>query len=577
MDSASRGTVPQGSAVLRLDLLEDALARVRTVLARRPEEGDAEADRRWLAEVDALLESEPGVPGAVLDRSDLLLARAEVARRLSAPILDLPRPSGPIEDPVGRFGADFGAAFGLGAGAGTGAEPGSGPGAADPATGYTLAAIAAMRADEVSDALELAVRGLVAFDGLPGATSERAAEGRMAAALGSLCREFFDNERALRFFQIATDLLSPAHERIDWTAAASEAADLALIRARELKASAEPASAELLSYAERTAHRVASIGSPRHAAVLASRRLLAGVRCENGAPNAAWQLLEHTDRAVVTAEHCPDPAARRELAAIRICRGRCRFLLDALPEALTELDAALHVIDPENDLVLHVEALRLRAVVRELAGDLHGSLVDTRVLLDRVWTRHQRQIGGFMDQVWGRAWAESRRRDLEVREQVLIRTAEQDPLTGLINRRGMERFCAELDPREGLCLVLADIDHFKAVNDRFGHSAGDSVLRSVASVLSGAIRGLDRVSRWGGEEFLVVMPVQSVDFGAEAANRIRQRVAEQDWSWVADDLRLTISAGVACGSAADLEELLLRADHALYQAKHEGRNRVVVR
>ena len=180
-----------------------------------------------------------------------------------------------------------------------------------------------------------------------------------------------------------------------------------------------------------------------------------------------------------------------------------------------------------------------------------------------------------MDQIWGRAGVEGRRRDLEAREEILIRTAEQDPLTGLANRRGVERFCAAMAPAESVCLVMVDIDHFKMVNDRFGHAVGDATLREVAHVLSSSVRAVDRVARWGGEEFLLALPTSSVEFGAEVATRVRRRAQEHHWGHLADGLGLTLSAGVACGPAGDLMSVLHRADAALYSAKRTGRNRVV--
>jgi diguanylate cyclase (GGDEF)-like protein len=225
---------------------------------------------------------------------------------------------------------------------------------------------------------------------------------------------------------------------------------------------------------------------------------------------------------------------------------------------------------------LQIDALEVRSQVREAVGELAGALYDARLLSDLVWQRHRRQVGGFMDQVWSRAGVEGQRRDLEERARELRRFAEQDPLTGLANRRGMERFCTgTLRPHDQVCLVLVDVDHFKDVNDRHGHLVGDAVLQEVAAVLAGSVRSVDRVARWGGEEFLVALPGRSAVLGAEAANRLRRRIEDHAWSLHASDLRLTVSAGVSAGPAGDYLRVLARADAAVYTAKRAGRNRVV--
>ncbi len=531
-------------AALRLDLLEQALHRSAVLLAAVPDGADSQAGPPWLAEADAVLD----IP-VDFDRTGLLRARAQVARGTP----------GVASSRVSTTAPSSAAAATL-----------------SHAVGYIDAAVGALRVDEVSEALELAVRGLVAFDTIPQVQQDRVAEGRMASALGDLCCAFFDHERALRFYEIAAEALSPATERAAWTAASRRVADLALIRMREIADDQHPRRADLLARAEQIGHRLSAIGEPRHVVAVYGRRIVADVRCEQGAPAAAWQLLELTDRAIIMSARCERrSAADREIAVVRLTRGRCLHQLGRSTDALAELDAALAGLDPDLDLVHHMEGLRLRSLAREDAGDTHGALVDSRRLADRVWARHQRQIGGFMDQVWGRAGAESRRRALEMREQQLIRTAEQDPLTGLANRRGVERFCATMPPGSHVCLVLIDIDHFKAVNDRYGHAAGDAVLREVGAVLTGSVRDVDRVARWGGEEFLIALPTPSAELGAEAATRVLSRVAEHDWSSVLGTVRLTVSAGVASGPAGDLRGVLDQADAALYSAKRAGRNRVV--
>jgi two-component system cell cycle response regulator len=159
-----------------------------------------------------------------------------------------------------------------------------------------------------------------------------------------------------------------------------------------------------------------------------------------------------------------------------------------------------------------------------------------------------------------------------------------DELTGLYNRRYVFAHLNELLARmpEGAietAVMLFDIDHFKQVNDRHGHPAGDQVLRELAGRALRQVRSVDLVGRLGGEEFIVVMPETSLAGAAIVAERVRAAVAE-DLFILPDEgkkLPVTISIGVAVtGQGTDgLEDLLKRADDALYDAKNAGRNRVV--
>ena len=159
----------------------------------------------------------------------------------------------------------------------------------------------------------------------------------------------------------------------------------------------------------------------------------------------------------------------------------------------------------------------------------------------------------------------------------------RDPLTGLSNRR---HFLAALDQeidrvtRAGdmALLLLVDIDHFKRVNDTHGHPVGDQVIRAVAQCLSACVRPMDTVSRYGGEEFAIILPSCQSVFGAQVAERIRERVAATPLVLEGGDtLHFTVSIGGAYApqwlrftAAAWIE----RADEQLYRAKAEGRNRV---
>ncbi len=128
------------------------------------------------------------------------------------------------------------------------------------------------------------------------------------------------------------------------------------------------------------------------------------------------------------------------------------------------------------------------------------------------------------------------------------------------------------------CIALLDIDHFKAVNDRFGHLTGDAVLKEFCTVTAAAIRGTDRFARYGGEEFILLLaPSTATDVARIATERVRQAVEVHDWERIVAGLRVTMSAGVAQHSGEErTEQLIRRADEALYAAKATGRNRTAV-
>lgn len=171
--------------------------------------------------------------------------------------------------------------------------------------------------------------------------------------------------------------------------------------------------------------------------------------------------------------------------------------------------------------------------------------------------------------------------DLHNANRLLTHQAMTDALTGLANRR---HGFAELDrlvagaQRHGrsLCVLMADLDHFKTLNDTYGHDAGDSCLREAARRLADAVRTSDLPVRWGGEEFVVLMPDASGVHAAEVAERIRSAVADPPFYAGQDTIHVTMSVGWAMRH--DREEgvdLVARADAALYEAKRRGRNAVV--
>jgi diguanylate cyclase (GGDEF)-like protein len=158
--------------------------------------------------------------------------------------------------------------------------------------------------------------------------------------------------------------------------------------------------------------------------------------------------------------------------------------------------------------------------------------------------------------------------------------AELDELTGSFNRRCIMRMLDEEIARasrsgQPCSVALIDLDHFKRVNDTYGHPTGDEVLRTFAITMFANIRNVDRFGRYGGEEFLLVLPGMANDGAARAMDRLRAIVADLDWSAFSPGMKVTLSAGVATlRPDENTDSFLARADSALYTAKAQGRNRI---
>lgn len=222
-------------------------------------------------------------------------------------------------------------------------------------------------------------------------------------------------------------------------------------------------------------------------------------------------------------------------------------------------------------IILMADAADKPRVVRALdlgVNDFISRPVDRNELLARVRTQIRRH-----------------RYAMELRESVnnTMALAVTDELTGLYNRRYFDRHLNVMlgkaqEQERDMALMILDIDHFKAVNDNHGHDIGDAVLREFAARLKRNIRGVDLACRFGGEEFVVLMPDTDTGQAEAVAERVRQSMAEKSFDVGAGrPLSVTVSVGVSIKeSLADTpESMIKRADVALYRAKREGRNRVI--
>jgi diguanylate cyclase (GGDEF)-like protein len=170
------------------------------------------------------------------------------------------------------------------------------------------------------------------------------------------------------------------------------------------------------------------------------------------------------------------------------------------------------------------------------------------------------------------------RRILDLQD-ALRRQATHDGLTGLLNRNSIlarveEEMVRGRRESRALSLLMIDLDRFKSVNDTYGHLAGDAVLREAAARLSAASRRYDGVGRYGGEEFLVILPGCDLAAATAQAERVREAIAGLPFPIPGRELAVTCSIGVASADDLSPESLLRHADEALYQAKAQGRNRV---
>ncbi|MEM1332955.1 MAG: GGDEF domain-containing protein, partial [Actinomycetota bacterium] len=245
--------------------------------------------------------------------------------------------------------------------------------------------------------------------------------------------------------------------------------------------------------------------------------------------------------------------------------------------AIRVLGDAIPMLDSLGEHHGMDRALLIRRDCWTALGDTEQALVDANRLVQRAHAVRRSHFDGLAVQIEERAKVEVARLALRRRADDLAEAVSTDTLTGVRTRRWFEVARDELAMVRGDATVaMLDLDHFKRINDEHGHQAGDEVLRRVGRILTGSFRSDDLVIRFGGEEFLAVLPRTSLTAGRALVDRIRVDVAESEWDDIAPGLAVRLSAGVASGRLGDLDGAISRADGALYEAKRQGRDRIAV-
>jgi diguanylate cyclase (GGDEF)-like protein len=300
-------------------------------------------------------------------------------------------------------------------------------------------------------------------------------------------------------------------------------------------------------------------------------------------------------------EHPPQLPAALVEGLLRLCQGdfeyrvprslnrdtddTAAFFVNAIAEELGRMLRASQ--QQERHLTSTVEQLSA-ALTRVATGDFSVQVErdysgDPADVLAFLVNNTILELGTFVNEAQRRAEEDRRRLEQLVEERTaeLRILATTDALTGTLNRR---RFFEEAEEERAraqrykhpLSVAMLDLDHFKSINDRFGHAVGDEALRRSAAIMKRVVRRQDRVGRYGGEEFGVLFPETGLEEAASVAERLRREIAGEELRAGERVVALRVSCGVAaCRADESIEETFKRADAALYEAKVGGRNRVV--
>ncbi|MEZ4501096.1 MAG: GGDEF domain-containing protein [Dehalococcoidia bacterium] len=348
----------------------------------------------------------------------------------------------------------------------------------------------------------------------------------------------------------------------------------------------------------------ARVIAQRHTPALAEEAFLSGLLHHIGVLALAEAVGEDEQAFIVAAEGDPHALRALEQAELGLDHTEVGVALAEewrLPPALVE--ALRSYLEPDQASIEARPLVRSVALGDDLARlylhpDVGGSMRVIRTRAAEWFGLGEPEVDGVVNAVHEQASAMREMFDLpasgvaapqailaKANEALLElnlaaqREAATDALTGLANRREFDRSLAsalaEGTPERPVAVVIADIDHFKRVNDTYGHPAGDRVLAAVADAVRNATRWGDVAARYGGEEFALILRGASPESAVEVAERMRTAVAEQSIDIEGVSVHVTISAGVALNGDGDPADVVLaQADVALYEAKSAGRNRV---
>jgi diguanylate cyclase len=306
---------------------------------------------------------------------------------------------------------------------------------------------------------------------------------------------------------------------------------------------------------------------------------------------AAHQHLQHTEAAV------PHQNAHASTAqSLLISWATLHSRQGRHTQAIELLAGLLNGNHGEVRANITLQTWKMMAEITELAGDLPAALnalkqhhrLNLILINERVNTQanaltlkmqtERAQIEANMLRMQAQQLASHNSR-LANEANMLTRQAHEDGLTALSNRRYFDeqfpKLLADVDVEQTLYIALADLDHFKDINDHFSHAMGDEVLRQVSAILRAHSRAGDLVARYGGEEFVLVLRHVNAGQALAACQRLRAAVEHRNWAALATDLHVTMSIGLAqCNPQLNAQANLDAADKMLYQAKHQGRNQV---
>ncbi|HMK97360.1 MAG TPA: GGDEF domain-containing protein, partial [Acidimicrobiales bacterium] len=434
----------------------------------------------------------------------------------------------------------------------------------------SLAAAHASRLGELSMAAELATKCIVGTSGL-----DDHVLADVANRLAIFCYSFLDYDRAVEEMTVSLHAAERCGDQRKVWRQLHNIADAALLAMRQARASGEGDGrhdrygADRLELAAAALRRLEAECTPDYRRSTGLQHLQASLLVEQGRPEEALAVLRAEDGGSIVW------AAGQ--AANALVEARCLRALGRPQEAVAAASRARELARESDDHLEILLGLDEMVAAEQEAGEWEAAVAHALELKRRMWLIHSRQTAQLVEQVWARAAIEGERRVLEAQTAAAMRFAEEDALTRIGNRRMLERCLGQLaGTGTQLALLMADIDHFKVINDTFGHELGDHVLRALGHLMASDARTGQAVVRYGGEEFVFALPAVTLEAARDFAERMRAKVSSYPWEELELRLSVTISIGAACGPADLWRSVLAEADRALYLAKQGGRNRVEV-